>query len=69
MPTLKGTEVSLYYVQCFLYLLSSSINASVFHNIWLDTFWMDLYIALKKIFLVVYERILKNKIGKTSIVS
>ena len=28
MPTLKGTEVS--YVQCFLYLVSSPINVSIF---------------------------------------
>ena len=26
VPTLKGTEASLSYVQCFLYLVSSSIN-------------------------------------------
>ena len=26
MPTLKGTEASLSCVQCFLYLVSSSIN-------------------------------------------
>ena len=31
MPTLKGTEASLSYVQCFLSLVSSSINGSVFH--------------------------------------
>ena len=31
VPTLKGTEASLSYVQCFLYLVSSSINASIFH--------------------------------------
>ena len=31
MPnTLKGTEVSLSYGQCFLYLVSFSINVSVF---------------------------------------
>ena len=30
MPTSKGTEVSLSYVQCFLKLVSSSINVSVF---------------------------------------
>ena len=30
VPTLKGTEASLSYVQCFLYLVSSSIN--VFHH-------------------------------------
>ena len=31
VPTLKGTETSLSYVQCFLYLVSSSINVSTFH--------------------------------------
>ena len=34
MPTLKGTEMSLSCVQCFLYLVSSSINVSVFHIAW-----------------------------------
>ena len=28
MPTMKGAETSLSYVQCFLYLVSSSINVS-----------------------------------------
>ena len=42
VPTLKGTEASLSYVQCFLYLVSSSINASSFHITWLDTLWTDL---------------------------
>ena len=42
MPTLKGTEASLSYVQCFLYLVSSSTNVSIFHIAWLDTFWTDL---------------------------
>ena len=41
VPTLKGTEVSLFYVQCFLYPVSSSINVSIFHSSWLDTFWTD----------------------------
>ena len=40
--TLEGTEASLSFVQCFLYLVSSSINVSVFHITWLDTFWTDL---------------------------
>ena len=31
VPTLKGTEASLSYIQCFLYLVSSSINVSIFH--------------------------------------
>ena len=42
VPTLKGTEAPLSYVQCFLYLISSSINVSIFHITWLDTFWTDL---------------------------
>ena len=42
VPTLKRTEVSLSYIQCFLYLVSSSINVSIFHSTWLDTFQIDL---------------------------
>ena len=42
VPPLKGTQVSLSYAQCFLYLISSSINVSVFHIMWLETFWTDL---------------------------
>ena len=42
VPTLKGTEASLSYVQCFLYLISSSVNISIFHSTWLDSFWTDL---------------------------
>ena len=38
VPTLKGTEGSLSCVQCFLYLVSSSINVSIFHTTWLDTY-------------------------------
>ena len=41
MPTLKETEVSLSYVQCFLYLVSS-INVSIFLITWMDAFWTDL---------------------------
>ena len=41
VPTLKRTEASLSHIQCFLYLVSSSINVSIFHIIWLDTFWTD----------------------------
>ena len=41
MPTLKGTEASLSYVQYFLCLVSS-INVSLFHSTWMDTFWTDL---------------------------
>ena len=42
--TLKGTEASLSYVQCFMYLVSSSIDVSIYHSAWLDTFWTDLII-------------------------
>ena len=43
VPTLEGTEPSLAYVQCFWYLVSSSINVSyIFHITWLDTFWTAL---------------------------
>ena len=40
VSTLKGTEASLSYVQC--YLVSSPINVSIVHSTWLDTFWTDL---------------------------
>ena len=42
VPALKGTEMWLSYVQCFLYFVSSSINVSIFHIRCLDTFWTDL---------------------------
>ena len=42
VPTLKRTEASSSYVQCFLYLVSSSINVSIFHSTWPDIFWKDL---------------------------
>ena len=45
VPTLKGTETSLSYGQCFLYLVSSSVKVSVFHITWPDTFWTDLVFA------------------------
>ena len=41
MSTLKGTEASSSYVQCFLYLVSSSINIPIFHITWMNTFWTD----------------------------
>ena len=47
MPALKGTEGSLFYVQCFLYLVSCSINVSIFHITWLDTFWTDFICTTK----------------------
>ena len=42
VPILKRTEVSWFYVQSFLYLVSVSINVSIFHYSWLDTFCKDL---------------------------
>ena len=53
-PTLKGTEVSLSYVQCFLYLVSSSVNISIFHTTWLDIFWTGLIYLCVYICLCVY---------------
>ena len=35
----EGDWVILSYVQCLLYLVSYSINISIFHSTWLDTFW------------------------------
>ena len=32
-------------VLCTMFLVSSSINVSIFHNTWMDTFWIDLYTA------------------------
>ena len=45
VPTLKRTEVSLF-------LVSSSINVSNFHSIWLDTFGTD--VALYIVFLLIF---------------
>ena len=42
LSILQETEVSLSCVQCFLYLVSFSINISIFHITWLSTFWTDL---------------------------
>ena len=38
-------EASLPCVQCFLYLVSFSVNVSIFHVTWMDTLWTDLYIS------------------------
>ena len=46
VTTLKGTEVLLSCVQCFLYLVSSSINVSIFRITWPDTFWTDLRVCV-----------------------
>ena len=42
---LKGTEVSLSCVQCSLYLVSSSINVSIFHITGLGTVWTNLVLS------------------------
>ena len=45
-PTLKGTEASLSYVQCFSYLVSSSLSVSICHiNGWILS--GKLFISLK----------------------
>ena len=50
VPTLKGTEASLSYAQCFSYLVSSSMKVSIFHILWLDTFWTDLVLLVPNLF-------------------
>ena len=55
VPTLMGIKLSLSYVQCFLYLVSPSINVSTFNITWQDTFWTDficviLYMCIDIIF-------------------
>ena len=42
VPTLKRTEASLSYVPCVFYLVSFSLNVSIFHITLLDTFWTKL---------------------------
>ena len=42
VPALKGTEVLLSYEPCLMFLASSLINVSIFHNTWLYTFRTDL---------------------------
>ena len=55
VPTLKVTEVSWLYVQCFLYLVSSSVNVSSFHYMagyFLDRLWyvyMYVYVCICQI--------------------
>ena len=57
MPILKGTEASLSYVECFLYPVSSSINVSIFHNTWLDSFWTHLVNYAVSMIFEVYSRL------------
>ena len=59
LPTLKGTEASLSYLQCFLYLVCSLINVSVFHSVWLDIFWTDLIYALHLLYPIIHQRALR----------
>ena len=55
VPTLKGIEASLSHVQCFLYLVSSSRNVSIFHITWPDTFWTGL------VYLCIYYLLLNSR--------
>ena len=57
-PTLKETEESVSYVQCFSYLVSSSIDVSIFPITWRDTFWTDLVffiLCMYTIYLYIYN--------------
>ena len=71
---LKGTETSLSYVQCFLYLVSSSINVSNFHISWLTYIYVswfiyisldiyiipDIYISIMRIYIHTHIYILSS---------
>ena len=46
VSNLKGTEATLSYAQCFLYLVSSSISVSIFHITWLDTCWIEICVCV-----------------------
>ena len=70
VPTLKRTEASLSCIQCFLCLVSSSINVSISHITWVDTFWTDLvylpvlqisfHLCLLKVFSLINPFITQN---------
>ena len=62
MPTLKGTEMSLSYMQCFLYLVSSSVNVSIFHSTRLDTFYTNLTPSedIKKVSAIIKDILTSN---------
>ena len=49
---LKGTEASLSYVQGFLYLVSSSINVSIFH--YMAGYLLDRCCILHKAFPLIF---------------
>ena len=55
MPTWKGTETSLSYVQCFLYLVSSTVRVSSFHITCLDIFWTDLIYIYTHTYSIIYN--------------
>ena len=58
VPTLKETEVLLSYVQCFLYLVSSSINVFIIHCMWSDKFWKDIVYIEIFIHFYIYSNLL-----------
>ena len=66
MPTLKGTEASLSFVQCFLHLVSSSINVSIFHVTWLIPSGQTSYVEIPTV-LKVYD--LKTILTKIKLIS
>ena len=74
---LEGTEVSWSYVQCFLYLVCSSINVSVFHRTWLDTFWTDhfihtqtyLHMCVLLLFVLITREICQNILSRVPILN
>ena len=63
VPTLNGTKVSLSYVQCFLYFVSSPINVSVFHMTWLGTLWTDVVLQTCWFSIVALNSLFSEHIG------
>ena len=64
VPTLRRTEVSLSYVQCFLYFASSSISISILHTTCLETFWTDPHIHISNHYVVHLNLIQSNLFKK-----
>ena len=66
VPTLKGTEVSSSYVQCFLYLVSSSIN--VYFSCYMDGYLLDrpshgLEMSLTFFFITIFSLKINNSLN------
>ena len=64
MPTLKGTEASLSYVKCLLYLVSSSTNVFIVLIARMYTSWKDLigpYYSIQTCVVTYHKQILRTQ--------